>query len=118
MVWIVVSAVSGALAVMLGAFGAHGLVSRVSSDQLATWSTATHYHQLHSVVLLALSLYAARSGREILLPASLLTAGIVLFSGSLYVLVVTGQGWLGALTPVGGLCTIAGWLALLTLARS
>jgi uncharacterized membrane protein YgdD (TMEM256/DUF423 family) len=118
MVWAVISAASGALAVALGAFGAHGLQSRVSAEHLATWSTATHYHLLHSVALLALTLYAAGNGRAIALPASLFTAGMVLFSGSLYLLVLTGQHWVGPLTPIGGMCFIAGWLALLPLARS
>jgi uncharacterized membrane protein YgdD (TMEM256/DUF423 family) len=115
--WSVVASISGALAVVLGAFGAHGLRTRVTAEQLASWSTATQYHLLHSVALLALALYAAQSGREIRLPASLWTLGMLLFCGSIYLLVLTSQRWLGPVTPVGGLLLIGGWLALLGLAR-
>ena len=116
--WIGVAAVSGAVAVIAGAFGAHGLRDRLTPEQLASFSTASQYHLLHSVALLALALFAAYSGKEIRVPASLFTAGIVLFSGSIYLLVLTQQRWLGPVTPIGGLCLIAGWLSLLLLARS
>ncbi len=116
--WIGVAAVSGAVAVIAGAFGAHGLRDRLTPEQLASFSTASHYHLLHSVALLALALFAIYSGKEIRVPASLFTAGIVLFSGSIYLLVLTQQRWLGPVTPIGGLCLIAGWLSLLLLARS
>ncbi len=118
MSWTAVASISGTLAVVLGAFGAHGLRARVTPEQLASWNTATEYHLLHSVALLALALYAAQSGQEIRLPASLWTAGMLLFCGSIYLLVLTSQRWLGPVTPVGGLLLIAGWLALLALARS
>jgi len=111
--WMTVAAVSGTLAVVLGAFGAHGLRDRVSADQLAAWTTATQYHLLHSVVLLALALFAAEAGRSMRLSGSLFAAGIVLFSGSIYLLVLTEQRWLGPITPLGGLCLIAGWVSLL-----
>ena len=115
--WIVVASISGCLAVMAGAFGAHGLRERVSAELVASWTTASHYHLLHSVVLLALALYAVRSGAEIRVPAALFTTGIVLFSGSIYLLVLTGQRWLGPITPLGGLMLIAAWLSLPFLAR-
>jgi uncharacterized membrane protein YgdD (TMEM256/DUF423 family) len=111
--WLIVSAVSGALAVAFGAFGAHALKSRLSADALAVWHTAVLYHLVHSAVLAALAL----SGRSVALPSALLAAGIVLFSGSLYVLSLSGLRWLGAITPLGGLCFIAGWLAIALLAR-
>lgn len=117
MTWTVIASISGTLAVVLGAFGAHGLRARVTAEQLASWNTATQYHLLHSVALLALALYAAQSGREIRLPASLWTLGMLLFCGSIYLLVLTSQRWLGPITPVGGLLLIGGWLALLGLAR-
>ena len=82
--WISVAAVSGMLAVVAGAFGAHELKSRLTPDQLESWSTAAHYHLLHSVVLLALALYATTSGKTIRLPAGLLCAGMLLFSGSIF----------------------------------
>ena len=116
--WIFVAAVSGALAVMAGAFGAHGLRARVSVEQLQAWTTASQYHLLHSVALLALALYAAQSDRSIQWPAILFTVGIVLFSGSIYLLVLTPARWLGPVTPVGGLFLIAGWVSLLLLART
>jgi uncharacterized membrane protein YgdD (TMEM256/DUF423 family) len=116
--WVTIAAISGTLAVVLGAFGAHGLRGRVSAEQAASWATASHYHLLHSVVLLVLALFALYTGRSIRLPASLFTAGITLFSGSIYLLVLTPQQrWLGPVTPLGGLCLIAGWTSLLWLLR-
>lgn len=116
--WIVIASVSGALAVMAGAFGAHGLRARVTAEQLSAWTTASQYHLLHSVVLLALGLFALASARPVALPASLFAAGTVLFSGSIYLLVLTEMRWLGPVTPLGGLLLIAGWLSLLVLLRS
>lgn len=116
--WMLTAAVLGAIGVILGAFGAHGLQARLSAAQLASWETAVKYHLIHSVALLALALFAAQSERSIQLPAWAFSLGIVLFSGSIYLLVLTGQRWLGPVTPIGGLCLIAGWLSLLGLARS
>ena len=75
------------------------------------------YHLLHSVVLLALGLFSISSQRGVPLPAGLFSAGILLFSGSLYALALSGPSTLGPLTPLGGLCLIAGWLSLLSLLR-
>ena len=113
--WIAIAAASGCLAVVAGAFGAHGLRARVGAEQLSAWSTASEYHLLHSVVLLALALHAAQSGASVRWPASLFAAGILLFSGSLYALVLGGPRALGPVTPLGGLLLIAGWLSLLAL---
>lgn len=115
--WIIVAALSGAAAVVAGAFGAHGLRARVSAEQLSAWTTASQYHLLHSVVLLAIALYAAQTGASIRLQGSLFSAGVVLFAGSIYLLVLTEQRWLGPITPIGGLLLIAGWVSLLWLAR-
>jgi uncharacterized membrane protein YgdD (TMEM256/DUF423 family) len=115
--WIIVAALSGAVAVVAGAFGAHGLRVRVSPEQLSAWTTASQYHLLHSVVLLAIALYAAQSGVSIRLQGSLFSGGVVLFAGSIYLLVLTEQRWLGPITPIGGLLLIAGWVSLLWLAR-
>jgi uncharacterized membrane protein YgdD (TMEM256/DUF423 family) len=112
-----IAGVCGVLAVAAGAFGAHGLETRVTPEKLAAWSTAAQYHLLHSVVLLALGLYAGATGRAVGLQGGLFLAGILLFSGSIYGLVLTQARWLGPVTPVGGLCLIAGWLSLLLLAR-
>ena len=111
------AALLGALGVTLGAFGAHALQTRLGSEQLESWNTAVRYQLLHSVALLALALFSAESGRSIRLPGWLFGLGIVLFSGSIYLLVLTGQRWLGPVTPVGGLCLIAGWLSLFSLAK-
>ncbi len=116
--WIAAAALLGASAVAAGAFGAHGLKVRVAPELLATWKTGAEYHLAHSFAVLALALYAQAMGRSVALPASLFCAGILLFSGSLYVLVLTGAKWLGAVTPVGGMLLIAAWLSLLALPRS
>ncbi len=116
--WIAIAAVSGAAAVMAGAFGAHGLRGRVDPEQIVAFTTASQVHLLHSVALLVLALFASATGASIRWPASLFTAGIVLFSGSIYLLVLTSQKWLGPVTPVGGICLIAAWLSLLLLGRS
>lgn len=116
--WIVVAAVCGTTGVALGAFGAHGLKARLEPEQLASWHTAVQYQLLHGVALLGLGLYAAQSGRAVGLQAWLFTLGITLFSGSIYLLVLGGPRWLGPVTPLGGLCFLAGWLSLLLLARS
>jgi len=115
--WIPVAAVSGMLAVIAGAFGAHGLKARLTAEQLASWSTASQYHLIHSVVLLALGLFAAYSGKSVKLPAALFSAGILLFSGSIYLLLLSKIRWLGPVTPIGGMVLIMGWLSLTQLSR-
>jgi uncharacterized membrane protein YgdD (TMEM256/DUF423 family) len=117
--FLIVGALSAALAVMLGAFGAHGLRGRLPADLLAIYHTGCQYHVYHALGLLAvglLSLHVPASGA---LRASgwLMLAGTVLFSGSLYLLAVTGQRWLGAITPLGGVAFIAAWLLLAWAAR-
>lgn len=116
--WTSLAALLGALGVVLGAFGAHALKARLEPAQIDVWSTAVEYHLVHAVALLAVALFGAATGRVVTWPAAGFTAGIVLFSGSLYVLALGGPRWLGPVTPLGGLCFIAGWLALFTLARS
>ena len=103
------AAAAGFLAVALGAFGAHGLKATLDQNAtLAVWQTAALYHLVHAVVLLVLAQKAAVSR----VAFALFGAGIVLFSGSLYALAVTNLKWLGAITPLGGVCLLAGWLAL------
>jgi uncharacterized membrane protein YgdD (TMEM256/DUF423 family) len=116
--WITVSALLGAIGVVLGALGAHALEARLTPERLASWGTAVDYHLLHSVALLALALFSAATGRSVALPAALFTTGIVLFSGSIYLLLLTHQRWLGPITPLGGLCLIAAWISLLGLLRA
>ncbi len=115
--WILVAAIYGGLAVSAGAFGAHGLKGRLDPSQLAIWDTGAQYHLLHSVVLLALGLFQASSSRSVTLPASLFALGILLFSGSLYVLAFGSMRWVGPVTPIGGILLIAGWGSLIGLAR-
>jgi uncharacterized membrane protein YgdD (TMEM256/DUF423 family) len=115
--WVYVAACAGALGVALGAFGAHALRDRLPPELLATWQTGVLYHLLHSVALLALALFASATGRSVSLPALLWSAGILLFSGSLYLLAGAGQRWAGPVTPIGGLCLIAGWIALVALRK-
>jgi len=104
-------AVSAAIAVAAGAFGAHGLRVRVGPDLLAVWETAARYHLVHALALVAVG-QAAQAWRSPLLRVSgwLFVAGTLLFSGSLYALVLSGVRVLGAITPLGGVAFIAGWL--------
>jgi uncharacterized membrane protein YgdD (TMEM256/DUF423 family) len=93
-------------AVALGAFGAHALKATLqSSGMLDAWNKAVLYHLVHAVALLALALYGAGNRGAYLL----LAAGILFFSGSLYTMALTNVRWLGAITPLGGLCFLAGW---------
>jgi len=104
-------------AVALGAFGAHALKSRLSAETLAVWHTGVEYHVYHALGLLAVGLVATQLPESALLKWSgwLMLAGIVLFSGSLYALALSGERWLGAITPIGGLGFLAAW-ALFVLA--
>lgn len=101
------------LAVVVGAFGAHGLKSHLSTEMLATWKTGVEYHFYHALGLLLIG-FLAYAVPEIQLKwsAIFLSVGILLFSGSLYVLALSGIKWLGAITPIGGICFIAGWVML------
>ena len=108
--WTAVAAVFLALAVALGAFGAHGLRGRIDDYSMGVYERAVLYHFLHALGLLVVSMLPARPGLNWV--AWLLAAGIVLFSGSLYVLAISGVRILGAVTPFGGLCFIGGWLLL------
>lgn len=112
--WLAVGSVLGGLGVALGAFGAHALRARVPAERLAVWQTATEYHLVHALALVAVGLLlrGAPSAAGAQAAGVSFSAGIVLFSGSLYLLVLTGQRWLGAITPLGGLLLILGWALL------
>ena len=99
------------LAVALGAFGAHALKTRLSAEMLAVWRTGVEYHVYHALGLLAVGLVAAQLPDSTLLKWSgwLMLAGIVLFSGTLYALALSGERWLGAITPIGGMAFLAAW---------
>ena len=106
-------AISAGLAVALGAFAAHGLRARISAEALATFETGARYHMYHALALLAVAWACARwPGAATSAAGWLFAAGTVLFSGSLYLLAVTGVRALGAVTPFGGLAFVLGWLAL------
>ena len=108
----------GSLAMMfavgLGAFGAHGLKDKLSADMLVVYRTGVDYHFYHALGLLALGMIAAHLPESDLVKWSggLMAAGIVLFSGSLYLLALTGTRWLGAITPLGGAAWIVAWALL------
>jgi uncharacterized membrane protein YgdD (TMEM256/DUF423 family) len=110
-----IGAVSAGMAVALGAFGAHGLRAMVTPEMLAVFETGVRYQMYHALALLAVGLAFARlEGRTVAAAAWLFVAGTVLFSGSLYVLTLTGTRWWGAVTPLGGVAFLAGWALLLT----
>jgi uncharacterized membrane protein YgdD (TMEM256/DUF423 family) len=109
--FITLASLSGMLAVTFGAFGAHALKSRLDEHALSVFQTAVQYHFYHSLALLAVGVIALSQPQTALLRSSgyLFVVGIVVFSGSLYLLSMSGLRWLGAITPLGGLAFIAGW---------
>lgn len=108
-----IGAVSAFVGVAAGAFGAHGLKSRLGEDLLAVFETGVRYQMYHALALLAAAWAASRWPGGLTTAAGwLFVAGTVIFSGSLYALSLSGQRWLGAVTPIGGLAFLAGWLCL------
>lgn len=109
-----IGSINAMIAVMLGAFGAHGLKSRLTTDMMDIFQTAVQYHFYHALGLLAVGIIAMHLPESGWLKASgwAMIAGIVIFSGSLYLLSVTGIKWLGAITPIGGTAFIAAWVLL------
>lgn len=107
------SSALGASGVAAGAFGAHGLKNQLPASGLEVWEVAVRYQLLHAVVVLILFVLAQQwSSRLVSRAAQLLLAGTLCFSGSLYLLALTGMKWLGPITPLGGVFLIAGWLTL------
>lgn len=113
--FIQLAAVFGALAVIIGAFGAHGLKERMSADLMTVYQTGVQYHFYHVLALLVVGLIALQTPPSSWLNISgwAFVVGIVIFSGSLYLLAISGIRWLGAITPIGGVAFIVGWIALL-----
>lgn len=113
--WNMTGAILLALAVILGAFGAHGLRARLDDYSMGVYEKAVFYHFLHALGILVVSILP-KTGTFPEGPADtvcmVLLVGIVIFSGSLYLLAVTGNRWLGAVTPIGGVAFIVGWLLL------
>lgn len=111
--WAAFGALMMLTAVGLGAFGAHGLKNTIPADRLEVFQTGVHYQAMHALGILAVAgLSAHCDGRVIRWVWRLFATGILVFSGSLYGLAVTGMKWLGAITPIGGLCFLLGWLLL------
>lgn len=111
--WFFIGAIAGGAGVALGAFGAHGLRGRLSPSDMDIFETGVRYQFFHALALLGLAaLLGSTERRSIQLAAWAFVTGIVAFSGSLYLLVLTGPRWLGAVTPVGGLSFLVGWSAL------
>jgi len=116
-----IGAINGFLAVALGAFGAHTLKERVSADALVIWKTGTEYHLTHAIALILTAMLLERATRDsasyryLRIAGVLLSVGILIFSGSLYALTLSGVKILGAITPLGGVCFLLGW-SLLALA--
>jgi uncharacterized membrane protein YgdD (TMEM256/DUF423 family) len=110
--FLILGGINAALVVMLGAFGAHGLKARMTAEMLAVYQTGVHYHLFHALGLLAVGLVATQIADSVYLRWSgwLMLVGIILFSGSLYVLSVSGLRWLGMVTPFGGVAFIAAWI--------
>ncbi|RLD20361.1 MAG: DUF423 domain-containing protein [Bacteroidetes bacterium] len=108
---VTITCVIMAVAVGLGAFGAHALKDVLTTDQLVVWKTATFYHFIHGLALLVLSIvYQLRPSKWLWTSIISLLVGIILFSGSLYLLTTMGWRWLGPVTPIGGLAFILGWI--------
>jgi uncharacterized membrane protein YgdD (TMEM256/DUF423 family) len=111
--FLLVGAVAAFLAVAFGAFGAHGLRGRLSPEMLMVFETAVRYHMYHALALVLVSLVMGRMNGWLIHTAGwCFVAGIVLFSGSLYTLALSGVTILGAITPLGGLAFLAGWACL------
>ncbi|MCA1323452.1 DUF423 domain-containing protein [Herbaspirillum sp. alder98] len=108
---VVVGAVNMFIAVCCGAFGAHGLKKMLSEDLLAVWHTAVTYQVMHALGMIAVALLMPKfGGAGLTWAGNLMLAGIVIFSGSLYLLALTGTRILGAITPIGGVAFLAAWV--------
>ena len=112
--FIAIGAVSGAFAVAAGAFGAHGLAQVLDPEDLRIFRTGASYHLVHSVMVCLVGIWLDAKGQRALLAAAgwAFLAGILCFSGSLYLLALDGPRWLGPVTPIGGIGFLFGWLGL------
>jgi uncharacterized membrane protein YgdD (TMEM256/DUF423 family) len=111
--FLMIGAIAGFVGVALGAFGAHGLRNRLSPEMLAVFETGVRYQMYHALAILLVSALIVRmDGRLMNAAGWSFTAGIVIFSGSLYALALSGVTILGAITPIGGLAFLAGWVLL------
>ena len=118
-IFFIIGSILGGLAVATGAFGAHGLQNMVTPDRLDTWEKAVRYQIYHALALLLLAWAITHWPDQTKLLATggwLFLAGVVLFSGSLYLLVLSDTPWLGAITPLGGIAFVLGWVCLVVAA--
>lgn len=112
--WIIVGSVFAVLAVIFGAFGTHGLKSKVSVEDLTIFETGVRYQMYHALVIILLGLLAMNPNLNISpLPFVFFVTGIIVFSGTLYLIPLTGLRWMGAITPIGGFALILGWVFLI-----
>lgn len=111
-IFIIIGVLAMAMGVVLGAFGAHGLKTRIEPNLLAAYQTGVEYHMYHALGLILVGLMAYQFPQAVGMKwgAWCLMWGVVLFSGSLYLMAVTGVRWLGAITPIGGTAFIVGWI--------
>jgi uncharacterized membrane protein YgdD (TMEM256/DUF423 family) len=116
--FLLIGSILGFVGVALGAFGAHGLKSRVSAEMLAVFETGVRYQMYHALAVLIVAAAIGHLGNARLLEAGgwFFFAGVLLFSGSLYALALTGVSTLGAITPIGGLLFLVGWVCLVSFA--
>ena len=110
--YLITSAILGGLAVVCGAFGAHGLKARVDAELLAVFEVGVRYHMYHAIAMLAVAAAFTKLWSSAWTPAACTAwlVGVIIFSGSLYLLTLTGLRWLGAITPIGGVALILGWV--------
>ena len=113
-VFLVTAAISGALAVLVGAFGAHVLAPVIAEDLMSVFNTGVEYHFYHTLALLVLAVLIKQypQSKLFIWSACLMLAGVIIFSGSLYLLAITDVRWLGAITPIGGVSMVVAWLLM------
>lgn len=112
-IFLALGAIFAALGVVFGAFGAHALRLTLSPDDLATFETGVRYQMYHALGLIAVAWATTQwESTTVTLAGWAFVVGILIFAGSLYLLVLSGQRWLGAITPIGGVALIAGWILL------
>lgn len=112
-IFIILGSINMFLSVALGAFGAHGLRGKISEHLLEVYQTGVHYHMVHGLGMLIIGVFAERLAdglKQARMAGWFLQAGIIFFSFSLYTLAMTNIGWLGAITPIGGVCFLIGWI--------
>lgn len=111
--FLALAAISAFIGVAAGAFGAHGLKSRLTADMLTIFETGVRYHMYHALALIAVAWAYSRWPSSLVSTSGwLFVVGTIVFSGSLYILSISGMRWLGAITPIGGVAFLAGWLCL------